>query len=751
MDLGIPGLEDATPVGRGAFATVYRAHQPAFRRTVAVKLLTAAELDEHGRQRFERECHALGILSEHPGIVTVHAAGFTREGRPYLIMAFIEEGTLADRLRERGPLSWPDTVAILIRLAGALETAHRSDIIHRDIKPANVLLSQYGAQLSDFGIARIAGGPETRSGVITASVAHASPEVLNGDRPSVAADVYSLGSTAYAMLLGQAAFVRDTDESLLPLLMRIQTEPPPDLRQHGVPDDLAALLESTLAKDPADRPQSALELGRRLQAVQRAHGQPVTELMLAADRTAETMVVEPISGIGTGGGKTEPPPVVGNEAETDTRVVVPDHPPVDVVPHDEGGGGRRGMLLALLGGLVAVVAIVVGVALATSGGGGSGTDPAAGPTGPESTTGGTQPPVVPPPTTLIGTTLPGTTVPGTTLPPTTTLPPETTTTLAPPGTGEPICGPGTGFLPDDGEGVRVILDTAVGLGIDDLGALAMLHALADRGEVEILAVMTSAGGDDAAARTIDAVNTYYGRPDLPIGAVSGPAPSGPSPYTAEVAGNFPNDLETPAEAVDLYRQILAGEPDGSVTIASVGFFTNLAGLLASPPDQHSALTGEELVAAKVKRWVAMGGYYPDSAEHAEGAEFNLAQDAPAALSAVAGWPGPAVFSGFQVGEGILTGAALQTLTPPENPVREAYRLTAGDAQVWSFDLTAVLAAVRGTAGVFEVCTGRNVVGPGGSTQWQHGADGPHGYLRKVAGDEEIAATLDDLLVAPPGG
>ncbi len=749
MDLGIPGLEDATPVGRGAFATVYQAHQPAFRRTVAVKLLTAAEFDEHGRQRFERECHALGILSEHPGIVTVHAAGFTREGRPYLIMAFIEEGTLADRLRERGPLPWPDTVAILIRLAGALETAHRSDIIHRDIKPANVLLSQYGAQLSDFGIARIAGGPETRSGVITASVAHASPEVLNGERPSVAADVYSLGSTAYAMLLGQAAFVRDTDESLLPLLMRIQTEPPPDLRARGVPDDLAALLASTLAKDPADRPQSALELGRRLQAVQRAHGQPVTELVLASDRTAETMVVEPITG--SGGGKTDPPPVDGDEAETDTRVVVPDDRPVEVVPPADGGGdGRRGTVLALLGGLVAVVAIVVGVALATSGGGG-GADPVAGSTDPPSTNGGTQPPVVPPPTTLVGTTLPATTVPGTTLPPDTTVPPETTTTLPPPGTGEPICGPGTGLLPESGEGVRVILDTAVGLGIDDLGALAVLHALADAGEAEILAVMTSAGGDEAAARAIDAVNTYYGRPDLPIGAVAGPAPSGPSPYTAEVAAGFPNDLDSPAGAVELYRQILAGEPDGSVTIASVGFFTNLAGLLASPPDQYSDLTGEELVAAKVKRWVAMGGYYPDSAEHADGAEFNLAQDAPAALSAVAGWPAPAVFSGFQVGDGILTGAALQAATPPENPVREAYRLTAGEEQVWSFDLTAVLAAVRGTAGVFEVCTGRNVVGPGGSNQWQHGADGPHGYLRKVAGDDEIAATLDALLVAPPGG
>ncbi len=253
----------------------------------------------------------------------------------------------------------------------------------------------------------------------------------------------------------------------------------------------------------------------------------------------------------------------------------------------------------------------------------------------------------------------------------------------------------------------------------------------------------------AAHRAIDAVNTYYGRPGLPIGVVSGPAPTHPSRYTAELAAGFANDVGTPSDAVDLYREILAGEPDGSVTIVSIGFLTNLAELLASPPDQHSSLSGEELVAFKVRRWVAMGGFYPDSVDHPRGAEFNFAQDAAATMTAVSGWPTPAVFSGWEVGNDLLTGAVLQAETPAENPVREAYRLFNGGENHRSFDLTAVLAAVRGTAGMFEMCRGRNVVAADGSNQWEHDADGQHGYLRSLVPNQEIAAVLDGLLVAPP--
>ena len=737
MDLGIPGLDNAEPIGQGGFATVYKARQPAFARTVAVKVLTGTHFDEDSRLRFERELHALGQLSEHPGIVTVHDTGFTADGRPYLTMAFVDGGTLADRLRTHNSLQWPEAAAILIRLAGALETAHRSEIIHRDIKPANVLLSRYGAQLSDFGIARIAGAHETQTGVVTASIAFASPEVLNGDRPTVLADIYSLGSTAYAMLLGRSPFERTADETFIAVALRIQRDAPPELREHGVPGDLAALLARTLAKDPADRPRSALEFGQGLQAVMRAHGQHVPELILAPDLIADVneTVVRGKETRHVGG-------------ETGDRI-----PAVGPGPDGPQRSRRRFAGFLVAGGVVA--AVLAGVAIAARDGGGEGEagDPPSSVTEPIATTGPTATTVptavVPPDTESPATNQePELIPPATEVPPGTTLAPLETTTV--PISNEPVCASGEGLLPDGGEPVKVILDTGVGVGIDDLGALAVLHALADAGEAEILATMVSVGGDDAAGRTIDAINTYYRRPDLPIGVVSGPAPSGPSPYTAELAAAFPNDLVDPAAAVDLYRQVLAGQPDDSVTIISAGFLTNLAELLASPPDGLSALTGQELVAAKVNRWVAMGGAYPESTVYLEEAEFNFAEDTPAAQGAVSGWPTPAVFTGFEVGKDILTGATLQTATPPENPVREGYRLWGATGNVASFDLTAVLVGVRGTSdGSFEVCTGRNIVGLGGTTTWEHRAGGLQGYVRTVAPSDQVAATLDALLTAPP--
>lgn len=383
--------------------------------------------------------------------------------------------------------------------------------------------------------------------------------------------------------------------------------------------------------------------------------------------------------------------------------------------------------------------------------------------GDDRSTGGTEaatPPsttAVPPPTPA-ATPPPSPAVPPTTTTSVTTTTAATTTTTTdattsrPAAPGEPMCGPGpAALLPVPGERVRVILDTDFASDVDDAGALAVLHALADAGEAEILAVMVSDAGPDPSHLAIDAINTYYGRPGVPVGVVAGPAPAFGSSYTAELAARFPNDAAEPAPAVDLYRQLLAGEPDGSVTIVSVGYLTNLAALLASPPDRHSSLTGRELVASKVRLWVAMGGFYPDSAEHPTGAEFNFALDVTATLTTVAGWPTPALFSGWEIGSVVLTGAILQTATPPENPVREAYRLFNGGADHRSWDLTAVLAAVRGAAGVFEVCAGRNVIGPGGSNRWSHDAAGPHGYLRTVVPADDVAAVIDGLLAAPPAG
>jgi serine/threonine protein kinase len=264
VDLGIAGLGPGTPIGRGGFGTVYRAEQPAFRRTVAVKVLDGT-LDPAAQRRFERECQAMGSLSDHPGIVTVFDAGTTATGAPYLVMAFQPGGSVADKLVADGPLAWEEGLRIGVEVAEALAAAHRMEVLHRDVKPANILLSGYGhAQLADFGIARVAGATQTRADQVTASLLYAPPEVLDGKAAGPVSDVYSLGASLFETLSGQAAFAGGDQDSVAALLGRIATQPVPDLRPRGVPDAVARVVEVSMAKEPGGRPQTAADVARRL-------------------------------------------------------------------------------------------------------------------------------------------------------------------------------------------------------------------------------------------------------------------------------------------------------------------------------------------------------------------------------------------------------------------------------------------------------------------------------------------------------
>jgi YVTN family beta-propeller protein len=313
--IDIPGYETLGEAGRGGFGVVLRARQVAFNRTVAIKVLSGSQLDERTRSRFDRECRALGALSGHPNILHVHDSGFTSDGRPYIVMDFMPGGSFAERLEAQGPLPWQEAGVIGVKLAGALETAHRSGVLHRDLKPENVLVSTYGEPvLGDFGIARVAGGPETRTGLITASVAHAAPEILSGQRPSVAADVYSLASTIVTLILGRPAFLQPTDESLVPMIARISTDPIPDLRQQGVPDGIAAVLEKAMSKDPADRYASAADFGRDLR-----------DALSAAGVSAPDMVLTPAP-------ETATPPAPESAAASSTGEVSPPRPPEPPAP-----------------------------------------------------------------------------------------------------------------------------------------------------------------------------------------------------------------------------------------------------------------------------------------------------------------------------------------------------------------------------------------------------------------------------------
>jgi serine/threonine-protein kinase PknK len=284
VDLARAGFTDAVEVGRGGFGVVFRCTQEALNRTVAVKLLHT-DLDTVSRERFFREGRAMGGLSGHPNVVDVLQVGVTHSGRPYIVMPFQSLDSLAVRVRREGPIPWEEATRMGVRLAGALECAHRVGTLHRDIKPANILLSDYGeAQLTDFGIARIEGGFETATGAFTGSLSYSSPEVLNGRPPTRQSDIYGLAAALFSIIAGRAAFERREGEEIIAQFLRITGQPIPDLRGHGVPDELCAVLERAMAKDPADRPASAEAFGRALQGVQRDAGIPIAEMALPVGR-----------------------------------------------------------------------------------------------------------------------------------------------------------------------------------------------------------------------------------------------------------------------------------------------------------------------------------------------------------------------------------------------------------------------------------------------------------------------------------
>ena len=279
-ELDAADLADAEEIGRGGFGVVYRCVQRALDRSVAVKVLSA-DLDDENRERFLREEHAMGRLSGHPNIVDILQVDVTLTGRPFIVMPFHARGCLSTVIRDSGPLPWADVLRIGVKVAGAMEWAHRAGILHRDVKPANILLNAFDEpQLTDFGIARVSGGFETSTNVIVGSPAFTAPEILQGRAPSVRSDVYGLGATMFCLLTGHAAYERRTGEKVVAQFLRITSAPVPDLRQLDIPPDVAAAVESAMSTDPADRPASAEEFGELLQAVQDRHGLSRDEMKL---------------------------------------------------------------------------------------------------------------------------------------------------------------------------------------------------------------------------------------------------------------------------------------------------------------------------------------------------------------------------------------------------------------------------------------------------------------------------------------
>ena len=295
-ELVAAGFGDPEEIGRGGFGVVYRCSQRALDRTVAVKVLTT-DLEADNLERFVREQVAMGKLSGHPHIVSIFQVGTTATGRPYIVMQYHPHGSLEAKIHDTGPVDWRDVLHIGVKVAGALETAHRRETLHRDVKPANILLTEYGEpQLTDFGIARISGGFETSDGLITGSPAYTAPEVLQGQSPEVTSDVYSLASTLFCAGTGHAAFERRKGEQMLAQFLRITTHPMPNLRDSGLPADVCAVIEQAMSRNSQDRPATAEAFGEQLREVQRRHGLPIDDMPIPVPAPATRAGPTPSTG-----------------------------------------------------------------------------------------------------------------------------------------------------------------------------------------------------------------------------------------------------------------------------------------------------------------------------------------------------------------------------------------------------------------------------------------------------------------------
>jgi hypothetical protein len=309
------------PLGEGGMAAVYKAYQPGMDRYVALKVLPHHFAhDPDFVSRFQREAKIIARL-QHPHILPVHDFG-TADGYTYLVMPFIASGTLADLLqRARLPLQQLRTV--IAQVGDALDYAHARGIVHRDVKPSNILIDERGnCLLTDFGIARMVEGATllTHTGAIMGTPAYMAPEQGLGQSVDGRSDIYALGVILYELVTGRTPFAAETPLALV--LKHIHDPlPPPRSLDPSVPDDLERVILKALAKNPADRYQTAGEFVRALN---------------------ETTIEEPV--------QVDPPPIIG--------AVRPEGPPTPTPRRAVSGvwitAGALGVLvlvLAAIGGM----------------------------------------------------------------------------------------------------------------------------------------------------------------------------------------------------------------------------------------------------------------------------------------------------------------------------------------------------------------------------------------------------------------
>lgn len=266
----LPGFAYVRPLGAGGFADVFLYEQDMPRRVVAVKVLTADAINPDARAQFASEADTMARLSAHPSILTIFHASVSSDGRPYLATEFCPE-SMGDRYKQ-APIPVAAVLDTGVRMAGALETAHRSGVLHRDIKPSNILITTLGQPvLSDFGIAAALDPYEDADQFVAMSVPWSSPEVVTeATTGTVTSEVWSLGATLYTLVAGRSPFAepqreRNTRDLMKSRVARAHYTP---IDRPDVPPEVEHLLARTMAKDPAQRPQSMAAFGEELRSLQ---------------------------------------------------------------------------------------------------------------------------------------------------------------------------------------------------------------------------------------------------------------------------------------------------------------------------------------------------------------------------------------------------------------------------------------------------------------------------------------------------
>lgn len=303
---------------------------------------------------------------------------------------------------------------------------------------------------------------------------------------------------------------------------------------------------------------------------------------------------------------------------------------------------------------------------------------------------------------------------------------------------------------------KIIFDTDFGGDADDLGALAMLHYFIDTKEADLLAIM-SWSHESRVVSAIDAVNRYYGHPDIPIGIRSHDPYQEDWHYTGPLADQLPHqktNSDAPL-AVDLYRQILAAQPDQSVKLVTVGPLKNIQDLIQSKPDQHSPLTGLKLMEQKINEMVVMGGKFPagENEWNFDGGMSNVTQFVFEKIDI------PVVFSGYEIGFPIKTGAAFNDLAN-DHPLYLGWMHFSKNAP-WmkenfegkildnaSYDQTAILYAVKGGIGNWwdKKDDGYLKIEADGDNQWVKGESRNQSYLVLRKDPDQMADLIESIML-----